>query len=62
MTRVFQLLAFLKIISYTSKKTNLIPIHIDYYNKIKGKKSKKYNRLKIIVLKIENNNKKNPSI
>lgn len=38
------------IISCTSKKTKLILIHIDYYSKIKGKKSKKYDRLKIIVL------------
>ena len=41
---------FFLIISCTSKKTKLILIHIDYYSKIKGKKSKKYDRLKIIVL------------
>jgi hypothetical protein len=51
MTRVFQVLTlFFLIISCTSKKTKLILIHIDYYSKIKGKKSKKYDRLKIIVL------------
>ena len=51
MTCVFQVLAlFFLIISCTSKKTKLILIHIDYYSKIKGKKSKKYDRLKIIVL------------
>jgi hypothetical protein len=43
-------LFFFLIISCTSKKTKLILIHIDYYSKIKGKKSKKYDRLKIIVL------------
>jgi hypothetical protein len=47
----FQVLTlFFLIISCTSKKTKLILIHIDYYSKIKGKKSKKYDRLKIIVL------------